>query len=384
MSTKGNQKLAGCTGTTAQNAERGERPQSRGQAAAQLIPRRPGLLAHTRRPRARAALRAPSPHGAARGRGGTASTSSPPPHGAPGGVRGSPAAPPRSVPGPSHRLSGTRRLPPVRSSGPLPPGPTGPGSDARVPGEPQAAQGDPAWLLGKGAVSQPGPERLRATPATHLSLPQPPHRSRALLSATPRPERRRGGGSPSPAAGGGQRHPWRSARCGVGGRGRSGARGGAEEAERPLGALREPPRRRGRSRGRAPPRAAAAERQARARGAPGAACPAKGPPRLRRPSPAAAYTFQRPLGTTLIPLQHLHEKGSATPLLHKPGEHKHSVSVLTSQQCVPALAALAISNPVLLAGEVCLRGGSDATPQQELGERFPPREANPCNCASMW
>lgn len=33
----------------------------------------------------------------------------------------------------------------------------------------------------------------------------------------------------------------------------------------------------------------------------------------------------------------------ATPLLHKPGEHKHSVSVLAFQRYVPVFAALAIS-----------------------------------------
>lgn len=54
---------AGSTGATSQSTERGERPglpgeppQSRGQAAARLIPRRPGLFAHTRR--------APGPRGA--------------------------------------------------------------------------------------------------------------------------------------------------------------------------------------------------------------------------------------------------------------------------------------------------------------------------------
>lgn len=145
-----------------------------------------------------------------------------PAHRRPDGLRGSRQRRPALPLGP--RIEIFRHTPPPppstapahsRASRPAPSGPAdtdppGPGSDARVPGEPQASQGDPAWRLRKGAVylsaSRSGP--APSPPLTSASR-SPFAGADPLLSAAGRQGERRGGGSssPSPAAGGSQRHP---------------------------------------------------------------------------------------------------------------------------------------------------------------------------------
>lgn len=207
------------------------------------------------------------------------------------------------------------RRPSLPGSLRAPPPPPGPGPPAPLPPGPAAGLELPS-SRGPGGVTRPG-----ATPP----LPAPPLTSAsrspfALLSAAGRRGDRRGGGSPSPGAGGRQRHPWRSARLSSGGGGRrrprrgpgggagAGARAGAgagagrAAAGGAAGAGPAPPRppgwavprRAAAGHGRPPPPAAAA-------GAP-RGCP---PPARARPRPAGPPGLPLPRRDCLVPHHHL-------------------------------------------------------------------------------